>query len=62
MDSSTQIDGIFSAEPWQLPYIKASMAGLTYELLYLWITSDQGLSVNVLTALAENLLSGKIFG
>lgn len=62
MSDNPLLDGIFSAEKWQLPYIKASVAGLTYELLHLWILNDQGLSVNVLTALADNLLSGKIFG
>lgn len=61
MSDSAAFDDIFSAEPWQLPYIKASIAGLTYELLNLWISNDQGLSVNMLTALAENLLSGDIF-
>lgn len=62
MEELGSLDSMFSAEPWQLPYIKASIAGLTYELLNLWITGDQGLGVGVLTSLAENLLSGKIFG
>lgn len=61
MEESSRLNSICSAEPWQLPYIKASLAGLTYELLHLWISKDQGLSVNVLTSLAGNLLSGKIF-
>lgn len=54
-------DDLFAAEPWQLPYIKVSLAGLTNELLRIWILNDQGLSVNVLSAIAKNLLTGSIF-
>ena len=54
-------DEIFASEQWQIPYIKASLAGLTNELLRLWIMNDQGLSVNVLSAIAKNLLTGSIF-
>jgi len=55
------IDDIFTAEAWQLPYIKASLSGITYELLLIWVTKDQGLSVTVLNSLATNLLGGKLF-
>ena len=55
------VDKLFEAPDWQIPYIKASIAGLTYELLWMWIVDDQGLSVNVLTAIAGNILKGKIF-
>lgn len=55
------LDDMFTAEGWQLPYIKASLAGITYELLLIWITKDQGLSVTVLNSLAANLLGGKLF-
>ena len=43
------------------PYIKAGLAGLTYELLYLTMSDGQGLSIDVLTALADNLFTGRIF-
>ena len=43
------------------PYIRASLAGLTYELLWLWLTDDEGLSIDKLTILAGNLLAGNIF-
>ena len=55
------IDGLFEAEEWQIPYIKASIAGITYELLYLWIAEDMGLSINTLSTVADNLLAGKLF-
>ncbi len=55
------LDFMFTAAPWQLPYIKASIAGITYELLLMWITKDQGLAVDVLNTLALNLLGGSIF-
>ena len=55
------LNDIFTAEEWQLPYIKASLAGITYELLLIWITKDQGLSVTVLNSLTSNLLGGKLF-
>ena len=55
------LNDLFTAEPWQLPYIKASFAGITYELLLIWVTKDQGLSVTVLNSLATNLLGGKLF-
>ena len=61
MDSIENMDELFMVEVWQLPYIKASLAGLTYELLWMWIVNDQGLSVNILTALASNILGGRIF-
>ena len=55
------IDGLFDVEEWQFPYIRASIAGITYELLYLWIAEDMGLSINTLSTVADNLLSGKLF-
>ncbi len=55
------LDSMFTAQDWQLPYIKASLAGVTYELLFMWITKDQGLSVDVLNSMTLNLLGGKIF-
>lgn len=55
------LDDMFKCEPWQLPYIKASLAGITYELLNMWITRDQGLSVDTLTGLTRNLLRGALF-
>ncbi len=55
------LNHIFRAEPWQLPYIKAGVAGITYELLTMWFTKDEGLSVEVLNTLARNLLSGSLF-
>ena len=55
------LNDLFTAESWQLPYIKASLAGVTYELLFMWFTRDQGLSVDVLTSMTLNLLGGKIF-
>lgn len=55
------MDKLFDSPQWQTPYIKASIAGLTYELLWMWIVDDRGLSVNVLTAIAGNILKGKIF-
>lgn len=55
------LDAVFSAEPWQMPYLRSSIAGLTYELLTLWIVDDCGLDIHILSALAQNLLSGKIF-
>ena len=61
VDDTDVLNPIFTAESWQLPYIKASLAGITYELLMIWITKDQGLSVDVLTQMTLNLLGGKIF-
>ena len=61
MAEHSVLDRLLSCEKWQLPYIKASVAGLTYELLNLWISSEQGLSVDMLTVLADNLLSGRLF-
>ena len=61
MEESECLDRFFSVEPWQLPYIKASMAGLTYELLCMWLVNGEGLSLEFLTNMAKNLLEGKIF-
>ncbi len=61
LEDAEALDAIFTSEEWQLPYIKASLAGITYELLLIWITKDQGLSVSVLTSLTTNLLGGKLF-
>lgn len=43
------------------PYIRASLAGLTYELLWLWLTDSRGLSIDKLAALTKKLLTGSIF-
>ncbi len=61
IEDTDGLNAIFTCEDWQLPYIKASIAGVTYELLYMWITRDRGLTVDVLTGLARNLLAGKMF-
>ncbi len=58
----TQIlDPLFQCEPWQLPYIKASVAGVTYELMYMWLTQGQGLTVDTLGTVTRNLLGGRMF-
>ncbi len=62
IEDTDVLNDLFTCEPWQLPYIKASLAGVTYELLYMWITRDQGLTVDVLSGLTRNLLGGKLFG
>lgn len=61
VEDTEALDGLFRCESWQLPYIKASLAGVTYELLYIWITRDQGLPVDTLTGLTRNLLNGAMF-
>lgn len=54
-------DAALDVDDWQLPYVKASIAGLTYELLYMWLTEDMGLGIGTLSTVADNLLSGKLF-
>lgn len=61
MEQSESLNGFFTVETWQLPYIKASMAGLTYELLCMWLLQNEGISLDFLTGIAKNLLEGKIF-
>ena len=61
VDDTDCLNTLFTAEEWQLPYIKASLAGVTYELLFMWITKDQGLPVGILNAITLNLLGGKLF-
>lgn len=61
VEDTAVLDPLFHCEPWQLPYIKASLAGVTYELLTMWITRDQGLPVDALTGLTRNLLNGALF-
>ena len=61
IEDAELLDDLFTCESWQLPYIKASLAGVTYELLYMWITRDQGLSVYVLSSMTRNILKGAIF-
>ncbi len=61
LEDTDILNGLFTCEDWQLPYVKASLAGVTYELLYMWLTRDQGLSVDVLSSLTRNLLAGAIF-
>lgn len=51
----------FTADPWLLPYSLAGLAGMTFELLHLWITKEQGLDISVLHTLASNFISGRIF-
>ena len=55
------IVGVLCPDEQMRPYIKAGLAGLTYELLYLTMSDGQGLSIDVLTALADNLFTGRIF-
>lgn len=55
------LSSILKAEDWKQSYIRASLAGLTFELMWLWLSDDQGLSIDRLTVLAENLLTGSIF-
>jgi len=45
----------------QEPYIRTCLAGLTGELVRLWLTSGDGLSIEELSNVAENLLEGRIF-
>ncbi len=52
---------ILNIEDWKESYIRASLAGLTFELMWLWLTDDEGLSIDRLTILAKNLLAGDIF-
>ncbi len=61
LEDTAVIDELFTAEPWQIPYAKVSIAGITYELLLMWITKDQGLPVSVLTSMTVTLLGGKLF-
>lgn len=61
VEDTAVLDGLFHCEPWQLPYIKASLAGVSYELLYMWIAKDQGLPLDTLTGLTRNLLNGALF-
>ena len=55
------LDDVITGEDWQKPYIKSAAAGITYELMWQWITQEQGFSVNVLTALSKNLFSASLF-
>lgn len=61
IDGTSLGDEMFCADPWQIPYLRASLAGVAYELLWMWLRSDRGLSVDVLIAMAENLVSGRMF-
>jgi AcrR family transcriptional regulator len=61
LNETDGIDELFSAEDWQIPYAKVSLAGITYELLLVWITKEQGLPVSVLSSMTVKLLGGKIF-
>jgi len=61
IEDTEEVDELFDVEAWQYPYIKASIAGFTYELLQLWIKDSLGLGIDVLTTVADNLLSGKLF-
>ncbi|MBE6948520.1 MAG: TetR/AcrR family transcriptional regulator [Ruminococcaceae bacterium] len=59
--SDDSLNSILNTEEILHPYIRASLAGLTYELLWLWLTDERGLSIDDLTILAKNLLAGNIF-
>lgn len=61
IEDTDLLNDLFTCEDWQLPYIKASLAGVTYELLYMWLTQDRGLTVDTLSSLTRNLLEGKLF-
>ena len=61
LEDAEVLDGMFRCEEWQLPYIKASLAGVSYELMYMWLTTDQGLAVDRLSGMTRNLLSGGLF-
>lgn len=61
LEDTDCINDLFSADDWQIPYVKASIAGITYELLLIWITQEQGLPVSILSSMTEKLLGGKIF-
>lgn len=58
---NTSLSTMLTQDEEKQPYIRASLAGMTYELLWLWLTDDQGLSIDKLTVLAENLIIGNIF-
>lgn len=45
----------------QSRYIRSSLAGLTCELIHLWLSEGEGLCLDDLSAVAENLLDGRIF-
>ena len=47
--------------PAQNRYIRSSLAGLTGELVHLWLTDGEGLCLDDLSAVAENLLEGRVF-
>ncbi|MBQ3952065.1 MAG: hypothetical protein II668_05835, partial [Oscillospiraceae bacterium] len=53
--------GLISSEGDEEPYVRAGLAGMTYELLYIWMTRDLGLSVSALRGLASRILSGELF-
>lgn len=61
VEDTQALNGLFRCEDWQLPYIKASLAGVTYELMHMWLTTDQGLAVDRLSGMTRNLLSGGLF-
>ena len=61
LEDTDCINDLFTSEEWQLPYVKVSIAGITYELLLIWITKEQGLPVSVLSSMTSMLLGGKIF-
>ncbi len=61
LEDTDMLNDMFTCEEWQLPYIKASIAGVTHELLFMWLTRDQGLSVDRLGTMTRNLLDGRLF-
>lgn len=62
VEDTDLLDHLFLCAPGQLPYIKAALAGVTYELMVMWITRDQGLGVDALGQITRNLMAGKLFG
>ena len=61
LGESGLLDGMITAEPWQMPYVRVSLAGITYELTRLWITEEEGLPVSTLSSMTSKLLCGGIF-
>lgn len=53
--------GIITASEEREPYVRACLAGITFELLYIWMTRDMGLSVNALSGISARLVSGELF-
>ncbi len=61
VENTDTLDSVFRADRWQLPYIKAGIAGIAYEFVYMWLTEERGLPVEVLNDMTRNILNGAIF-